>query len=104
MMDNKTTQGSRRCFLGQATGAAALVVSGLLGRTAVAGGHLPKVDPGDAQAKAVGYVHESTTDGQKCNNCQLFTGGDAAWGGCGIFPGKEVNAQGWCKSWIKKTT
>lgn len=103
-MANTTKQSSRRCFLAQAGGAAAIAATGLLGRRAVAGGHLPKVDPADAQAKALGYVVESTTEGQTCSNCQLYKGGDKAWGECSIFPGKEVAGQGWCKSWVKKTT
>lgn len=101
-MTRKTKPTTRRGFLGQVAGATVLVAaSGLVvGRTAVAG-DLPKLDPNDATAKALAYTHQSTTDGQTCKNCQLFKG-DAAWGECAIFPGKEVNAQGWCKSWFKK--
>ena len=34
---------------------------------------------------------------------QLFQGkaGDAA-GGCGIFPGLQVSAKGWCSAYVKK--
>ncbi|MGH7262243.1 MAG: high-potential iron-sulfur protein, partial [Nitrospiraceae bacterium] len=41
--------------------------------------------------------------GQDCASCQLFQGkpGDA-WGPCPIFPGKNVNAKGWCSAYIKK--
>jgi len=101
-MKNNAIRHSRRVFLGQASGAA-LVATGLLGREAAAAGHMPKLDPNDPQAKALAYVHESATDGQQCNNCQLFKGGDKAWGECAIFPGKEVAGQGWCKSWVKKS-
>lgn len=102
-MVNKTRPSSRRFFLAQAGGAAALDATGLLGQQAVAGGHLPMLDPADPQARALAYVHESATEGQKCNNSQLYKGGDKAWGKCPIFTGKEVNGQGWCKSWVKKT-
>lgn len=65
------------------------------------------------QAQALGYKHDtSTVDGgkfpnhstdQKCSNCMLYQGqGEEGWGGCGIFPGKQVNAKGWCSAWVKK--
>lgn len=69
------------------------------------------VDPAGAQAKALGYSHDAASvdtakfsnfkPGSNCKNCQLYLGGDE-WGGCGIFPGKQVNAQGWCSAWVKK--
>lgn len=64
------------------------------------------------QAQALGYKHDTTTiDGgkfpnhsadQNCANCMLFQGGGEDWGGCGIFPGKQVKATGWCSAWVKK--
>lgn len=103
-MSRKNKPTTRRKFLGQVGGATLLVAASgsVVARTATAGGHLPKLDPNDPTAQALSYTHQSTTAGQMCKNCQLFQGGDAAWGGCAIFPGKEVNAQGWCKSWAKK--
>ncbi len=105
-MNRKTKPTTRRGFLGQVAGATVFVAaSGLVvGRTAVASSHLPQLDPNDATAKALAYTHQSTTDGQICKNCQLLKGDDAAWGECAIFPGKLVNAQGWCKSWFKKAS
>jgi hypothetical protein len=40
---------------------------------------------------------------QRCNNCLQLTGnaGDP-WRACNLFPGKLVNANGWCKVYIKK--
>ena len=95
---------TRRRFIGTAAGGTAAVAAGsmLAGRPAVAGGHLPKVDPNDSQAKSLKYVHESTVDGQNCFNCQLYKGGTSAWGECAIFPGKEVAGKGWCSAWVKK--
>jgi hypothetical protein len=64
---------------------------------------LPQLDPDDPQAKALDYVHASENPEQLCKNCQLYTGKEGAeWGPCAIFPGKGVNANGWCKSWLKK--
>jgi hypothetical protein len=71
------------------------------------------VNEKDATAVALGYAADATkvdakkvpkyAAGQKCNTCQLYTGkaGDPA-GGCGIFPGKMVAANGWCSAYVKK--
>ncbi|MDT8450029.1 MAG: high-potential iron-sulfur protein [Wenzhouxiangellaceae bacterium] len=69
------------------------------------------LDPQNAQAKALGYVHDTTTvdegkwtahdPSQKCANCQLAQGGEGEWIGCSIFPGKLVNRNGWCSAWVQ---
>lgn len=73
---------------------------------------LPTLTADDPQAQALGYVADASSvdasvqttfvAGSKCSNCMLFTGGDAAMGPCSIFPGKLVNADGWCRTWVKK--
>jgi len=94
---------SRRKMLGLS--AATLIVGpalALTNRLAIAA-DMPHVDPNDAQAKGLGYVHESAKPDNKCNNCQLYTGDPAAkWGPCAIFPGKQVSSTGWCSAWVKK--
>lgn len=94
---------SRRKMLGLS--AAALIVGPALalnGRLAIAA-DMPHVDPEDAQAKALSYVHQSTKADSNCRNCQLYSGDAAAeWGPCAIFPGKQVSAAGWCSAWVKK--
>ncbi len=63
-----------------------------------------KVDPAAPNAKALKYVHDSTVDGQWCNNCQLYqAGADAEWAGCAIFQNNLVKGTGWCSAWVKKT-
>ena len=68
---------------------------------------MPKLAEDDAQAKALAYKHDARTvdstqqpryqAGQACDNCALYQGADGdTWGGCSIFPGKLVNADGWC--------
>ena len=91
---------TRRRFVGVLGAAAASVT--LLRLTPVDAAEMPQLSPDDATAKALGYVHETAVDGQQCNNCNFWQGGDAEWGGCPLFPGKGVSARGWCKSWIKK--
>jgi hypothetical protein len=67
-----------------------------------------RVDPSSDQAKSLNYVHDAADaadherykEGSHCANCQLWQGGDAEWGSCGIFPGKKVSASGWCTAWV----
>ena len=77
------------------------------------GGGRPKLSLDDPQAKSLGYVHDATNvdqskygryqPGQACSNCALFqASGDEQWAGCSIFPGKLVNAAGWCSAWAPK--
>ena len=72
-----------------------------------------KLDEKDPQAAALGYVADTTKadnkkfanhrNEQKCSNCQLFLGkAGEAQGACPIFAGRQVAANGWCLSWMKK--
>jgi hypothetical protein len=74
---------------------------------------LPMLDPGEATAKALGYVTDATTvdaskwptwvAGNVCSGCTLYSGAaGAASGPCSLFPGKQVMATGWCSGFIKK--
>lgn len=103
---------SRRSLLkGALLTLAAAPAASLLSREALAAN--PLVDPNDAMAKALGYVHDATKvdvkarptwkAGAKCANCTLYTGAaNTAQGPCTIFPGKDVKAGGWCVSWALK--
>lgn len=72
-----------------------------------------KLDEKDPTAVALGYVADTAKAdkkkypkhdvAQKCSNCQLFQAkAGASEGGCPLFPGKTVAANGWCASWVKK--
>jgi hypothetical protein len=77
-----------------------------------AGGGLQPLDESDPQAQALAYVNDATTvdtsaqpryeAGQACRNCALFMGGEDEWGPCSIFPGRLVNANGWCSVYSPK--
>jgi anaerobic selenocysteine-containing dehydrogenase len=97
---------SRRHFLKIAAGTtAAAVVMGGLPRLARAA-DLPAVSPTDPTAKALDYVEDATKStnpkykaGDVCHNCQFYTDANAKpYGPCQLFPGKSVNAKGWCVS------
>jgi len=64
--------------------------------------HAAMLSADDPTAKALSYTDKSTTAGKSCSNCMLYQGGTAASGPCPIFPGKDVAAAGWCKSWAAK--
>ena len=103
---------SRRSFLASAAVAASAALVGLRPHTArAAGGNLPNLSESDPLAKSLGYQsNASKVDqskfptykaGERCGVCRFFQGtpGEASGtGGCQIFAGYSVNAQGWCAS------
>lgn len=104
-MSNEKEVESRRRFLKIAAGsAAAAVIVGSVPRFARAA-DLPPLTDADPTAKALAYVEDATKStnpkhkaGDDCSNCQFYGGGPTGRGPCPIFPGKSVNAKGWCVS------
>ncbi|HXQ20074.1 MAG TPA: high-potential iron-sulfur protein [Candidatus Acidoferrales bacterium] len=103
----------RRAILkGALAGLAAIPVVGVMARADAAAAAVT-LDPNDPQAKALGYVTDTTKvdakgnpthkPDQKCANCVQYQGKttDPA-APCTIFAGKQVAAAGWCKVWAKK--
>lgn len=85
------------------------------GEGAAEGGGMPKLEENDPQAEALAYRHDAANvdpaknprykDGQLCSNCILYQGKEGdQWGGCSIFPGRLVNADGWCNVYAPKTS
>ena len=110
-MTEKTHDKNRRRFLrGAVAGAVAAPIVGLLASGDATAAEQPKLDPSNPQAKALNYVHDASEasnnpafkEGANCGNCIQWTGGDADWGGCKIFPGKQVARAGWCAAWAKQ--
>lgn len=103
--ENENELESRRRFLKVAAGtAAAAVLVGSLPQLARAA-DLPHVSESDPTAKALAYVDDASKStnpkhkaGDVCANCQFYSGGPTGWGPCQLFPGKSVNAKGWCVS------
>jgi len=73
----------------------------------------PRLEESDPVAAALAYKHlASEVDkakyrqfvaGQNCANCLQWKGSDSdAWAPCGLFPGKLVDARGWCMSYVPK--
>jgi len=74
---------------------------------------LPHLATNDPAAVALGYHDDAAQvdtkqfptfqKGQACNTClQLQGTAGQPWRPCNIFPGKLVNANGWCRVWVKK--
>jgi hypothetical protein len=101
------TNDTRRGFL-KLVGATVLTVP--LARLARAD-DLPHVAESDPTATALGYKEDAGKvdaakfpqhkAGNVCANCQFF-GGSGAYGPCQLFPGKAVNAKGWCSAYAAK--
>ena len=107
MSDDKI---SRRQLLQTAlAGLAAVPTSTLIARQA---GAVETVSEDDPTAKSFGYVVDANKvvtannptykPGQHCANCYQYSvvKAGAGEGGCAIFAGKLVKANGWCKVWV----
>jgi hypothetical protein len=97
-----------------ALGAAAVVPLGsLLATSQAVAADLPHVSESDPIAVGLKYKHDAAqaarTDkagvaaaNQHCNNCQFAQSTEGDWIPCSIFPGKAVNAMGWCTAWAPR--
>lgn len=103
---------ARRDFL-KVSAVAAAGCFAVNGRDAVAQ-DMPKLSPDDPTATAMRYTHDASSvdpasranpaENQDCSNCALIQGNDGdEWRPCQIFPGKLVNANGWCSVWAPKS-
>ncbi|MCU0975986.1 MAG: high-potential iron-sulfur protein [Steroidobacteraceae bacterium] len=74
---------------------------------------LVPLEESDPAAVALGYRHDAAqvdtakhprfSAGQNCANCVQFRGQPGeAWAGCNLFPGRAVNAAGWCNGYAPK--
>ena len=73
---------------------------------------MPQLTEDDPMAQAMKYVNDASTvdpasrpdpaEDQRCSNCALIQGDEGEWRPCQIFPGKLVNANGWCSVWAPK--
>ena len=104
---------ARRDFIRASLAVSAAVPLGAIPIILKADNH--RISEDDTTAKAMGYKHDASQvdvakyprragdagSKQFCHNCQLYkAGSDDGWGACAIFPGKQVNANGWCNAWV----
>ena len=105
---------TRRQFVTLALAGASLAspISAVIATRAVSAAELPRLDERERAAEALGYVHDATgiaasTRGgadRICATCRFYADETAsAWGPCTLFPGKAVNANGWCRGWVARS-
>lgn len=102
---------ARRQFMQLSAVAAAGLVLKPGGEAAAQG--MPKIEESDPVAQSLKYTHDASSVDpasranpaaeQTCANCALLQGNEGdEWRPCQIFPGKLVNAAGWCSVWAPK--
>jgi hypothetical protein len=91
-----------------------MLLLGLFAGSVLADSPAPKVNEKDSMAAALGYVSDAKRvdaqanpqfkAGSNCSNCSWYQGksGDPGGGPCTFFPGKNVDANGWCRMWNKR--
>jgi hypothetical protein len=109
-MDSNSHLTRRRFLATTAAGLAVIPLSQFVAATAC-GADLPHLSPDDPAAKALGYTADGSKltaqkeatfkAGSHCANCALYQTAQASngWAPCAAFPGKAVNANGWCRAW-----
>jgi hypothetical protein len=104
----------RRALSGALAAVASAPLANLVMSARLEAGELPHLTPEDPTAKALNYHNDASaaprTDKsgtpaaeQFCHNCRFIQSDSGDWRPCQIFPGKAVNANGWCSSWSKLT-
>jgi hypothetical protein len=98
-------------------GTPAAAESAPTGQAPAAAEEMPKLDENSQTAQALGYKHDASrvdatqfpsrgdadSANELCKNCVQFQAPpDQQWGPCTIFPGKLVNADGWCSAYVAK--
>jgi hypothetical protein len=105
---------ARRDFIKATLAAGTAIPLGAIPLVLEADNH--RLSEDDPTAKAMGYKHDATTvdvsqyprrageagSQQFCDNCRLYQAAGDGWGGCAIFPGKQVAAKGWCNAWVSQ--
>ncbi|MCB1756289.1 MAG: high-potential iron-sulfur protein [Gammaproteobacteria bacterium] len=112
-MNNAKFNNNRRrlLFTAAATAAAVPFMKALVSNPAYA--EMVQLEESDPTAQALKYHHDAAAAPradkagtaaaeQFCSNCMFIQGEAADWQPCALFPGKTVNANGWCSSWTKK--
>lgn len=107
-MSHKFDESRRRLLKRVSLGVALTPIAAATLRTASAA-DLPLVTTDDPTAKALKYTPDASKasdakPGSKCATCKLYQGAaNSSEGGCLLFPGKAVKANGWCASWTAKS-
>lgn len=113
MADKTTNESRRQAVRMMLAGLASVPLINLVNVAAAQAEDLPQLDESDPSAKALNYVHDASAANrvdkagvpaseQLCKNCQFIQAEEGEWRPCALFPGKAVNENGWCISWMPK--
>jgi len=114
MSDTTVDIRRRRALLGGVAVIASIPLASLVLDTRAGAAELEHLTEDDTAAKALSYHHDATAaprvdrsgvaaQDQFCRNCNFIKASSGEWRPCQIFPGKAVNANGWCASWMMQT-
>jgi hypothetical protein len=103
----------RRALVGAMAVIAGVPLARLMPEVRAAATDLPHLSEDDPTASALKYHNDATAapridqygvaaSDQFCHNCRFIQADTGAWRPCQIFPGKMVNADGWCSSWAQQ--
>lgn len=100
----------RHALIGGIAVIAGIPLARILQGTRAEAAELPRLAEDDPTAKALSYHQDAAlaprvdkagtaAAEQYCHNCRFIQTDDGDWRPCQLFPGKAVNANGWCSSW-----
>lgn len=103
----------RRVLIGSLAALAGVPLFDLVAPRRLTAGELPHLSEDDPAAKALKYHSDATradradkagtsAKDQFCHNCRFVQADSGQWRPCQLFPGKAVNADGWCSSWTPR--
>lgn len=115
MADKSISKGRRHAVKVMLASIASIPVVNLVHMVAAQAQELPQLSEDDPTAKALNYVHDASNadrvdkggvaaSEQFCSNCQFIQAAEGEWRPCALFPGKAVNENGWCTSWMPKAS
>ncbi|MCP1675844.1 hypothetical protein J2T57_002999 [Natronocella acetinitrilica] len=106
-MSDKIHDRSRRRFLRMGLAGAATVSAAGIFINGKAFASEDRVSESEPTAEALHYKHDVAdvdhpdySEGEVCQNCQLYTNPNGDWGPCAAFGGRLVAANGWCTAWV----
>ncbi|SFB78978.1 High potential iron-sulfur protein [Marinospirillum celere] len=95
-------QSSRRAFMKKGLFGLAALPLGMGALTSQAFAERKQITEDNPAAAALGYVKESTTEGQYCDNCIFWEQGNNPPESCSLLQPNNfrVEAKGWCERWV----
>ncbi len=115
MADKSISRSRRHAVKMMLASIASVPLVNLVNMAAAQAQELPHLSEDDPTAKALSYVTDASKANrvdkggvaageQFCHNCNFIQAAEGEWRPCALFPGKAVNENGWCTSWMPKAS